>query len=106
MSSASDKSDATAASRLISSAAALRADFFFFFGDLLCGQQAVGTSCFLSPLKSEAAGCKIVKHFKSKQLSSNGNEATAAASVKIRPIVLSSNEGLHTSEWAPDLLVY
>lgn len=67
MSSASDKSDATATSRLISSAAAPGVDFFFFFGDLLCGRQVADTSCFLSRLKSEATGCGILKHFGLKQ---------------------------------------
>lgn len=67
MSSASDKSDATATSRLISSAAAPGVDFFFFFGDLLCGRQAADTSCFLSRLKSEATGCGILKHCGLKQ---------------------------------------
>lgn len=68
MSSASDKSDAIAASRLISSAAAPGVDFFFFFGDLLRGRQAADTSCFfLSRLKSEAAGCGMLKHLGLKQ---------------------------------------
>lgn len=98
MSSASDKNDATAASRLISSAAAPSVDFFLFFGDLLCGRQAVDTSCFLSPRKSEAAGFGIQKHFRLKH-NSTTEAGRLGPSLKIKPAVLELCSVLCCWQW-------
>lgn len=99
MSSASDKSDATAASRLISSAAAPRVDFLF----LLWGSSPVDEKQRTLPaflVTSEMGGdwsanAKTTLWIEARLRNESRGGGAAALSLKIRTLVLDSDKGIH-----------